>query len=157
MLSRFRLCVEPVARRLLCPWTSPGKNTGVGSHFLFQRIFTTQGLNPGLPHCRQILYCSEPPGISKSQMNKISHRSQFPHMEMPLCSLGLLFCCPSSCPVIAAPQTVTGGLDIVLYVLLFLRATIQSVLSVVQWQVYPGAQVQTHFLVFPSLPSLFTH
>ena len=76
---------------------------------------------------------------------------------MPLCSLGLLFCCPSSCPVIAAPQTVTGGLDIVLYVLLFLRATIQSVLSVVQWQVYPGAQVQTHFLVFPSLPSLFTH
>ena len=34
----------------------PGKNTGVGCHTLLQRIFPTQGLNPGLPHCRQILY-----------------------------------------------------------------------------------------------------
>ena len=34
---------------------SPGKNTGVGFHALLQRIFPTQGLNPGLPHCRQIL------------------------------------------------------------------------------------------------------
>ena len=42
--------------RLLCPWNSPGKNTGVGGHFLFQGIFPTQGWNPGLPHCRQILY-----------------------------------------------------------------------------------------------------
>ena len=43
--------------RLLCPWNSPGKNTGVGSHSLLQRIFLTQGSNLGLPHCRQILYC----------------------------------------------------------------------------------------------------
>ena len=35
---------------------SPGKNTGVGSHTLLQGIFPTQGLNPGLLHCRQILY-----------------------------------------------------------------------------------------------------
>ena len=36
----------------------PGKpkNTGVGSHSLLQGVFWTQGLNPGLPHCRQILY-----------------------------------------------------------------------------------------------------
>ena len=34
---------------------SPGKNTGVGNHFLFQGIFPTQGSNPGLLHCRQIL------------------------------------------------------------------------------------------------------
>ena len=34
----------------------PGKNTGVGCHFLLQEIFPTQRLNPGLPHCRQILY-----------------------------------------------------------------------------------------------------
>ena len=38
--------------RLLCPWNSPGKNTGVGSHPLIQ----TQELNLGLLHCRQILY-----------------------------------------------------------------------------------------------------
>ena len=42
--------------RLLCPWNSPGKNNGVGSHFLFQGIFPTQGLNLGLLHCRRILY-----------------------------------------------------------------------------------------------------
>ena len=35
---------------------SPGKNTETGCHALFQGIFPTQGSNPGLPHCRQILY-----------------------------------------------------------------------------------------------------
>ena len=43
--------------KLLCPWDSPGKNTGVGCHFLLQGIFPTQGLNSGLLHHRQILYC----------------------------------------------------------------------------------------------------
>ena len=42
--------------RLLCPWHFPGKNTGMGCHFLLQGIFPTQGLNSGLLHCRQILY-----------------------------------------------------------------------------------------------------
>ena len=42
--------------RLLCPWDSPGKNAGVVCHFLLQRIFPIQGLNPGLLHCRQVLY-----------------------------------------------------------------------------------------------------
>ena len=37
-------------------WNSLGQNTGVGSHSLLQRIFPTQGLNPGLPHSRWILY-----------------------------------------------------------------------------------------------------
>ena len=31
--------------RLLCPWDSPGKNTGVGCHALIQVIFLTQGSN----------------------------------------------------------------------------------------------------------------
>ena len=42
--------------RLLHPWNSPGKNTGVGCHSFLQEIFLTQGSNPGIPHCRQILY-----------------------------------------------------------------------------------------------------
>ena len=37
-----------IACRLLCPWDSPGKNTGVGCHALLQGIFPTQGWNPGL-------------------------------------------------------------------------------------------------------------
>ena len=43
--------------RLLCPWNSPGKNPGVGSPYLLQGIFPTQGSNLGLLHFRQILYC----------------------------------------------------------------------------------------------------
>ena len=38
------------------PWNSPGQNTGVGIRFLLQGIFPTQGSNPGLLNCRQILY-----------------------------------------------------------------------------------------------------
>ena len=38
------------ARRLLCLWDSPGKNTGVGCHALLQGIFPTQGSNPRLLH-----------------------------------------------------------------------------------------------------------
>ena len=43
--------------RLLHPWNFLGKSTRVGCHFLLQGIFLTQGSNPGLPHCRQTLYC----------------------------------------------------------------------------------------------------
>ena len=57
--------------RLLHPWDFPGKNTGVGFHFLLQAIFPTQGLNPGLPHCRQTLY-------------RLSHQgSPFSFIDMP--------------------------------------------------------------------------
>ena len=42
--------------RLYSPWHSPGQNTGVGTLSLLQGIFPTQGSNPGLPHCRHILY-----------------------------------------------------------------------------------------------------
>ena len=42
--------------RILCPWDFSGTNTGVGSHSLLQRIFLTQGSNPGLLYYRQNLY-----------------------------------------------------------------------------------------------------
>ena len=41
---------------LYSPWNSPGQNTEMGSLSLLQGIFPTQGLNPGLSHCRRILY-----------------------------------------------------------------------------------------------------
>ena len=41
---------------LYSSWNSPGQNTGVGGLSLLQGIFPTQGLNPGLTHCRWILY-----------------------------------------------------------------------------------------------------
>ena len=52
---------------LYSPWNSPGQNIAVGSLSLLQGIFPTQGLNPGLPHCRWILYQLNhkgPPGNS---------------------------------------------------------------------------------------------
>ena len=58
---------------LYSPQNSPGQNTGVDSCSLLQGIFPTQGLNPGLPHCRQILYQLSQKGstiISESKLNK---------------------------------------------------------------------------------------
>ena len=46
----------PIAHEAPLSMHSPGKNTGVGFHFLLQGIFPTQGSDLGLPHCRQILY-----------------------------------------------------------------------------------------------------
>ena len=47
-------CLRP--HGLYSPWNSPGQNTRVGSLSFLQGIFPTQGTNPGLPHCRQVLY-----------------------------------------------------------------------------------------------------
>ena len=46
--------LEPA--RIVYPWNSPGKNTVVGCHALLQGISQTQESNPGLTHCRWILY-----------------------------------------------------------------------------------------------------
>ena len=45
---------------LYSPWNSPGQNTGVGSLSLLQGIFPTQGSNPGLLHCKWILFQLSP-------------------------------------------------------------------------------------------------
>ena len=63
--------------RLLRPWDFPGKNTGVGCHFLLQGLFLPQGSNSDLPQCGQILYC-------------LSHQGSPSH---PL-NLPESFCCP---------------------------------------------------------------
>ena len=64
--NRVRLLVSRTW--LLCPWNSPGKNTGVGCHSLLHGIFPTQGSNPGLPHCRKILYHLSHQGISNRKV-----------------------------------------------------------------------------------------
>ena len=56
---------------LSSPRNSPGQNTGVSSLSLLQGIFTTQGLNPGLPHCRQILYQLSHKGSPENQNQKV--------------------------------------------------------------------------------------
>ena len=59
-----------------CSWPgslsmgSPGKNTGVGSHFLLQGVFPTQRSNPGLPHCRQTLYRLSHQGLLRTLIQR---------------------------------------------------------------------------------------
>ena len=77
----------------LCPWDSPGKNTGVSSHFLLQGIFLTQGLNLGLLYCRQILDClsqETPPrgGSSESFTTDWFIRYKVPNHMKALSTLG---------------------------------------------------------------------
>ena len=57
---------------LYIPWNSLGQDTKVGSLSLLQGIFPTQGSNPGLPQCKQILYQLSHKGSSriKESINK---------------------------------------------------------------------------------------
>ena len=64
---------------LYSPWNSPGQNTELGSHSFLQGICSTQGSNPGLPHCRQILY-------------QLSHQGSPGILEWTCCFLTLSTC-----------------------------------------------------------------
>ena len=81
-------------RRLYSPWNSPGQNTGVGSLFLLQGIFPTQGSNPGLPHCRWVLYQLSYQGSSRI---------------VPIFLAQLKTCClfTKSCPTLCDPVKYT--------------------------------------------------
>ena len=61
------LWTEPT--RLLRPWNFPGKNTGVGCHFLLQGIFSWIG--PESPELQASALPSEPPGKQKSVKKRV--------------------------------------------------------------------------------------
>ena len=96
LLSHVQNSLQPHALQpdtFLYLWDSPGKNTRVGCHFLLQGLFPTQGSNPGLPHCRQTLYCLSHQGShilrrgSKNTQNKTdfndpdNHDGVITHLE----------------------------------------------------------------------------
>ena len=62
---------------LCSPWNSLGQNTVVGSLSLLQGIFPTQISNPGLPHCRQILYKLSHKGNTTALRNAIYFDNHF--------------------------------------------------------------------------------
>ena len=75
--SRVRLFATlwTVACRLLCPWDSPGKNTGVGCHALLQGTFLTQGSNPcllSLLHWQVGSLPLAPPGKPNGSLPKLN-------------------------------------------------------------------------------------
>ena len=61
---------------LYSPWNSSGQNTGVGSLFLLQGIFPTQGPNPGLLHYRQILYQLSHKGSLVSRPHPVARKAE---------------------------------------------------------------------------------
>ena len=63
---------------LYSPWNSLGQNTGISSLSLLQGIFPTQGLNPGLPHCRQTLNQLSHKGKKMPEVQKCFHKIFFP-------------------------------------------------------------------------------
>ena len=78
---------------LLCPWNSPGQNTGVSCHSLLQEIFLTQRSNPGLHHCRRILYSLSYQGSQKTDagdLGLISGSERFPWRREWLLTPGFL-------------------------------------------------------------------
>ena len=66
------------------PWNSPSQNTGMGSLSLLQGVFPTQGSNPGLLHCRRILYllCYEgSKKLNKDLNDPENHDGVVTHLE----------------------------------------------------------------------------
>ena len=101
LLSRFS-CVRLLATlwteptRLLCPWDSPGKNTGMGCHFLFQEIVLTQGSNPQLLYWQVSSLPLNPPGkpnqldihMQKNEVGSLPHiiyKNQLTVDQRPKC------------------------------------------------------------------------
>ena len=66
------------------PWNSPSQNTAVDSPSLLQGIFPTQGSNPGLPHCRQILYQLSHKGSLSSSKASVSFPPDRPISSLPM-------------------------------------------------------------------------
>ena len=68
--------------RHLCPWTFSSKNTGVGCHALLKGLFHTQQLNPGLLHCKYILYHLSHQGSPVSNFKSVQiYILQKPHKQ----------------------------------------------------------------------------
>ena len=76
--SRSVLSDSLQPHRLYSPWNSPGQNTGVGRLSLLQGIFPTQGQNPGLLHCRWILY-----QLSHKEIPRILEQVAYPSPADP--------------------------------------------------------------------------
>ena len=104
MLSESRSFVSDSLRPhgLHSPWNSSGQNTGVGNLSLFQGIFPTLGLNPGLLHCRQILYQLNYEGMLRTSTNYY-HKEDVGHIYNGLLCLSkslqscLSLCDPMDC------------------------------------------------------------
>ena len=103
--------MEPA--RLLCPWSSPGKNAGVGCHSLLQGIFSKQGSNPGFLHTRQILY-------------QLSHQGNPTYIPIHIYVAKL-------CPTLCDPMDCsTPGFPVIHYLLEFVQTYFHCIDNAIQ-------------------------
>ena len=129
---------------LYSPWNSLGQNTGVGSHSLLQGTFPTQGLNPGLPKCRQILYQLShqgSPRIMERVVYPFSSRSSWPRNQTRVSALqadSLLSELPRK------PLEVKGSLSVFMY-MFFYPSLLTQVLCVICFS-YKQQMIRLHFL-----------
>ena len=115
--------------RALCPWNFPGKNAGVGYHFLLQGIFLTQGQNWCLLHCGQILY--------RWAAWEVAHKR-----TSPLLLISFPFRSPHSTESSSLCDTV-GSHQLVLYLIYTYR-----------WCVYVNPNLPIHPTSLPHLVSI---
>ena len=126
----YTLCLVTQSCRILCDpmdyspsssvhGNSPGRNTGVGCHALLQGILPTQGLNPGLPHCRRILYC-------------LSHQRS-PCMYVHIMYSNQIRSVAQSCPTLCDPMNrSTPGLPVYHQLLEFTETHVHRVSDAIQ-------------------------
>jgi len=131
------LCPTLQPHGLYRPWNSPGQNSGVGSCSLLQGIFPTQGSNPGLPHCRQILYQLShqgSPTISKF-LHYFCYNTLFYSLTNISQSFNILwvcFCCSVTklCPILCDPTDYsTPGFPVLHYLPEFAQTPVHWVIS----------------------------
>jgi len=143
------------AHRLLCPWNSPGKNTGMGCHFLLQGIFLTQDQTRiSWVFCigHQVIYhlhlSLAPPGKPSHSLRslKLKYSSEL-YVDMA-CSLS---CCyysvTKSCPTLCDPiNCSTSGFPV-------LHCLPEFAQTHVHWV---SGDIQSSILCYPLLlPSIF--
>ena len=106
--SESRSVLSNSATPWTSPWNSPGQNPGMGSLSLLQGIFPTQGLKPGLLHCRHMLYQlshKEKPQLFIKFMTFLTIK------KCRICSIAfaLNFTCPILCKIMVVYFSLVGG------------------------------------------------
>ena len=133
--------------RLLCPWDSPGKNTGVGCHSLLQGTLPDPGIKRGSPALQVVSLLSEPPGKVQTPC---CHTRWFMMWSCWLLQPDIMSF-PSSTPPFHHVQVLTASCP---YISWSISLVVSSFLS--SWQsLVQLSQLRTGVIPFLSLPWQF--
>ena len=125
------------------PWDFPGKNTGMGCHFLLQKIFPTQGSNPSLLHWQAVIL---PLNHKRSPFSVFCSVTQScPTLCNPIdCSTPGLCpsppprVCPSACPLNSIPLCVCVCIHTYIYIIKYYSAIYRILYVVFHYSSHSG-------------------